>query len=425
MGAADRARARLVDGLREGGRLRSAAVEEAFRAVPRHLFLPSVSLAGAYADEAVAVQSVDGVTTSSASQPSMMAIMLDQLDLRPGHRVLEIGAGTGYNAALMARIVGPTGRVVAVDIDADLVDGAAHHLADAGVDAVELVCADGALGYPAAAPYDRIVLTVGSGDVRPEWVAQLVPGGRLLLPLAVRGTQLSVALDLGPDGVLRSDSVARCAFVRLRGVGAVRESGVTVGDGLSLLPADDRTARPQSARTALSAPGVARPAPVPLGVGDLWDGLGLWLALAEPGTCRLLAGTRDPDDADDVDEPKGVGIAGQLLLRAGMSRMTIGLLVDSPQGPGLAAVLLDRNLDAVGPWPVRVQAFGPAGGAAVDRVLAACVAWRDAGRPTAADLRLTVVPRRAGLADTAHEAPPGVTVVEKEYCRVLARVAAP
>ena len=117
------------------------------------------------------MQAVDGVTTSSASQPSMMAIMLGQLDLQPGHRVLEIGAGTGYNAALMARIVGPGGRVVAVDIDADLVDGAARHLAAAGVDGVELVCADGARGYPPAAPYDRIVLTVGSGDVRPEWVA--------------------------------------------------------------------------------------------------------------------------------------------------------------------------------------------------------------------------------------------------------------
>src|SRR4029079_19190306 len=200
MGAADRARVRLVGGLRDSGRLCSAAVEEAFRAVPRHLFLPGVPLPRAYADEAVAVQTVDGVTTSSASQPSMMAIMLAQLDLRPGHRVLEIGAGTGYNAALMARLVGRQGHVVSVDIDADLVDGAARHLAAAEVSDVELVCGDGALGHPSAAPYDRIVLTVGSGDVRPEWVAQLAPGGRLLLPLALWGTQVSVALDLGADG---------------------------------------------------------------------------------------------------------------------------------------------------------------------------------------------------------------------------------
>ena len=98
------------------------------------------------------MQSVDGVTTSSASQPSMMAIMLEQLDLRPGHRVLEIGAGTGYNAALLARIVGPAGRVVAVDIDPDLIRDAARHLVDAGVRGVELVCGDGALGHPPGAP---------------------------------------------------------------------------------------------------------------------------------------------------------------------------------------------------------------------------------------------------------------------------------
>ena len=94
----------------------------------------------------------------------------------------------------------PTGSVTAVDIDAELIDSAARHLAAAGVTGVRLVCADGALGHPPDAPYDRIVLTVGSSDVRPEWVAQLAPGGRLLLPLALRGSQLSVALDLGPDG---------------------------------------------------------------------------------------------------------------------------------------------------------------------------------------------------------------------------------
>src|SRR4051794_5742981 len=289
MGAADRARARLVDGLHDSGRLCSAAVEEAFRTVPRHLFLPGVPLARAYADEAVAVQAVDGVTTSSASQPSMMAIMLAQLDLRPGHRVLEVGAGTGYNAALMARIVGPQGHVIAIDIDEELVDGAARHLAAAGVSDVELVCGDGALGHPPGAPYDRIILTVGSGEVRPEWIAQLAPGGRLLLPLALRGTQLSVALDLGADGALLSASVHRCAFVRLRGVGATSETGVPVGGGVCVLPAGG-VVRPELVRAALAAPGPARHLPEPLSAADLWDGLGMWLALTEPGACRFLAG---------------------------------------------------------------------------------------------------------------------------------------
>jgi protein-L-isoaspartate(D-aspartate) O-methyltransferase len=415
MGAADRARARLVDGLRDSGRLCGPAVEEAFRAVPRHLFLPGVSLTRAYADEAVAVQAVDGVTTSSASQPSMMAIMLEQLDLHPGHRVLEIGAGTGYNAALMARLVGPEGAVVAVDIDPELVDAAAQHLAEADVDGVELVCADGALGYPERAPYDRIVLTVGSGDVRPEWIAQLAPGGRLLLPLGVRGTQLSVALDLGPDGVLRSDSVSRCAFVRLRGVGAVAEAGVA-SEGLSVLPADDRGFDAESVRVALSAPGRLRPSPVLVGPADLWDGFGLWLALREPGTCRLLAPSVDPDDLEPL------GTAAEFL-GLGPGHATVGVVVNDAGGPGLAAVVLDRvgDTDARGPWPVLVRAFGPSGDAAAERVLAACSAWQAAGRPTSADLRMTVVPR--GVAPPL--AGPDVTLVEKEQCRVVVELRSP
>ena len=413
MGAADRARARLVDGLHDSGRLCSAAVEEAFRTVPRHLFLPGVPLARAYADEAVAVQAVDGVTTSSASQPSMMAIMLAQLDLRPGHRVLEIGAGTGYNAALMARIVGPQGHVIAVDIDEELVDGAARHLAASGVSDVELVCGDGALGHPAGAPYDRIILTVGSGEVRPEWIAQLAPGGRLLLPLALRGTQLSVALDLGADGALRSASVHRCAFVRLRGVGATSETGVPVGGGVSVLPAGG-VVRPELVRAALAAPGPARHLPEPLSAADLWDGLGMWLALTEPGACRFLAGPVDRDDPDPD------GLPAELMPVRGRGA-GIGLAADASTGPGLAVVVLDpaADLGARGPWPVRVRAFGPAGDALTERLLAAAAEWVDAGRPIPEDLRLTVVPRGV-------EVPPegARAVVEQEHCRVLVHLPA-
>jgi protein-L-isoaspartate(D-aspartate) O-methyltransferase len=413
MSAADRARARLVDGLHGSGRLCSAAVEEAFRTVPRHLFLPGVPLARAYADEAVAVQAVEGVTTSSASQPSMMAIMLAQLDLQPGHRVLEVGAGTGYNAALMTRIVGSRGHVVAVDIDAELVDGAARHLAAAGVSDVELVCGDGALGYPPGMPYDRIILTVGSGEVRPEWVAQLAPGGRLRLPLALRGTQLSVALDLGTDGALRSASVHRCAFVRLRGVGAVSEAGTSVDGGVTVMPAEG-TVRPELVRAALSAPGGTRYLPGPLGAADLWDGFGMWLALTEPGACRLLARQADLDDPDPG------GFPDDLMPVRGCAA-SIGILADTAAGPGLAAVVLDPVADpgARGPWTVRVRAFGPAVDALTERLLAAAASWTDAGRPVPEDLRLTVVPRGVDVA-----AADAIAVVEQEHCRVLVHLAA-
>ena len=385
--------------MRESGRIRTAAVEEAFRAVPRHLFLPGLAVADAYADEAVAVQFTAGVATSSASQPSMMAIMLEQLGLQPGHRVLEIGAGTGYNAALMSRIVGPAGAVTAVDIDEELVDRAAVHLASARVDGVDLVAADGADGHPPGAPYDRIVLTVGSDDVQPAWVAQLAPGGRLLLPLAVRGSQLSVALDLGPDGVLRCDSVRSCAFIRLRGAAASGDvTRLVEGLGVALQTPDDLP-EPDLAvvASALADPREWRAAPVLLGAVDIWDGFGLWLALTEPGACRLLAVEPETELPDD-------------LLPLGSTGGTVALAADD----GVAAVV-QAGQPGPGPGAVAVREFGPGGAALGDRLLAALRGWAAAGRPGAADWRLTVVP-------TGVDAPalPASQVIVKEHCRVLA-----
>lgn len=412
MAAAERVRASMVDVLCDAGRIRSPSVEDAFRNVPRHLFLPGLALDEAYADEAVAVQFADGVATSSASQPSMMAIMLEQLDLRPGQRVLEIGAGTGYNAALMARIIGPSGTVTAVDIDEDLVERAAANLASAGVDGVELVAADGALGHPPGAPYDRIVLTVGSGDIRPEWVAQLVPGGRLLLPIAVRGSQLSTALDLGPDGVLRSHSVRSCAFIRLRGVGASADVATRL-DGVGLMlqvPEDGPRADAAGVTAALAEPGALLTVPVALGAADVWDGFGLWLALTEPGACRLLAAESETGLPDDL-LPLGPG-SGSIAL-ASMAGM---------QPPGLAVVVAGPGRpDGRGPGVVAVREFGRSGPTLSGRLLASLDRWIAAGRPGAAEWRIVAVP-----AGAFHEDPPaGVGVVRKTHCSLLVDLPVP
>ena len=258
-------RARLVGRLVAGGRISTPAVEGAFRTVPRHVFLPGLPAERAYADEAVPIKWQDGVAISSVSQPSMMAIMLEQLDLRPAQRVLEIGAGSGYNAALIARIVGPSGLVVSIDIDQDLVDSAAAHLTAAGVDGVQLACADGAGGFPAAAPYDpRIVLTVGSGG-HPAVLGGAT--GRRPVGCCCRcrsgDSQLSIALDL----MARLAAVAvQLLGVRLRvhqaawrrrrcaEVGTTRQPG-----GVVQCFADGRHADP--------APGAGRPRrrPVPPG----------------------------------------------------------------------------------------------------------------------------------------------------------------
>ncbi|MFF5716420.1 methyltransferase, FxLD system [Streptomyces buecherae] len=186
---AERLRNVLVDQLRADGHARTPAVETALRTVPRHVFVPEASLEDAYANAPVHIKyDTDGTSISCASQPGVVALMLDQLDAQPGERILELGAGTGYNAGLLAHLVGENGHVTTLDVDDDLVEGARTHLAAAGITNVEAVTRDGALGYAEAAPYDRIIATVGAHGVPHAWLQQLAPGGRLLVPQRLKGT---------------------------------------------------------------------------------------------------------------------------------------------------------------------------------------------------------------------------------------------
>src|SRR5919202_4998573 len=137
----------LVDDLKREGRVHSARVEAALRAVPREVFVPGVPLDEVYRpSDAIVVKRLEGISVSSASAPDVVAVMLEQLAVEPGQRVLEVGAGTGYNAALLAELVGPEGQVVSIEIDEDLVAAAREHLRAAGYDQVQVVLGDGALG---------------------------------------------------------------------------------------------------------------------------------------------------------------------------------------------------------------------------------------------------------------------------------------
>ncbi|GGX50715.1 methyltransferase, FxLD system [Streptomyces noursei] len=186
---AERLRNALVDQLQADGHARTPAVEAALRTVPRHLFVPEAPLSDAYANAPVNIKyDTDGTSISCASQPSVVALMLDQLQAQPGERILELGAGTGYNAALAGHLVGPNGHVTTIDVDDDLVEGTRAHLAAAGVTNVEALTRDGAVGHAEGAPYDRIIATVGAHGIPPAWLDQLAPGGRLVTPQRLKGS---------------------------------------------------------------------------------------------------------------------------------------------------------------------------------------------------------------------------------------------
>ncbi|WP_333740807.1 methyltransferase domain-containing protein [Streptomyces sp. IBSBF 2806] len=178
---------------------------EAFATVPRHLFVPYyyVSgaggyerrwcessdprgrerwLRGAYEDVPLATRLRDGVLLSSSSQPSLMALMLAELHIEDGDRVLEIGAGTGYNAALLSYRLGDA-NVTTVDLDPEITESARRHLADAGYRPA-VVTGDGARGVPERAPFDRIVATCTLASIPSAWTAQCAPGALVLAPLA-------------------------------------------------------------------------------------------------------------------------------------------------------------------------------------------------------------------------------------------------
>ncbi|GGQ97628.1 methyltransferase, FxLD system [Streptomyces asoensis] len=214
---ATRLRHALVDKIQADGHARTPAVETALRTVPRHLFVPQAPLSEAYANAPVNIKyDTDGTSISCASQPDVVALMLDQLQAQPGERILELGAGTGYNAALIGHIVGPDGHVTTLDVDDDLVEGARAHLAATGFTHVEALARDGALGHTEGAPYDRIIATVGAHGIPHAWLEQLAPGGRLVTPQRLKGSVSRSIVYEERDGRWVSSGSQMNTFMPLR-----------------------------------------------------------------------------------------------------------------------------------------------------------------------------------------------------------------
>lgn len=350
----------LVEELQRRRALTDDRVAAAFAAVPRHRFLPGVAPEEVYSDRAILTKIADGVGLSSSSQPAIMAIMLQQLLVEPGQRVLEIGAGTGYNAALLRDLVGPRGRVTTVDVDDDLVEGARAHLDDAGYGDVTVVLGDGGYGYPRHAPYDRIILTVGAADVLPAWVEQLRPDGLLVLPIQLGAGMYSAALRKLRDGTLISESLVPCGFIRLRGVFASAEREVRLGYWTAHVEPGPRL-DPEKIADLLALPG--DDAPVPPQAAEA----SLYLSFCGEPLARLLHWADGPGDANYSRDA--------LIDTAAMS----ACLLPSWHEPGAP--------------PTAATARRLGSPAAYDRLLAHLDRWAALGRPRHDDLRLLVTPR--------------------------------
>jgi protein-L-isoaspartate(D-aspartate) O-methyltransferase len=379
-------RARLAASLRGGGRA-GDAVSDAFLAVPRHVFLPRDSAARAYEDAAIVIKSdADGLPVSASTRPAMMAIMLEQLELAPGHRVLEIGTGSGYNAALIAQIVGDSGSVDTIDVEPDLVERARASLAAAGFAGVRVSCGDGAAGVPGHAPYDRIVVTAGVWDLTPPWLAQLGGGGRIVAPISVRGIQLAVAFERAADH-WAGRQACRCRFIRMSGVSAGPEVVVPLGPqpGLHVLVADGEVPEAGPLYEALSGPAMDVLVPSGLRVGGIAElaDLDLWLALTEPGLSRLNMMGSHEGQANQAQR----AIAGRMPLggfaQCGTGRVAVAVAALAVP-PGLARN--DR------PVEVAVRGYGPGGAALAAHLAQRAVAWDEAGRPGAGTLELAAYP---------------------------------
>jgi protein-L-isoaspartate(D-aspartate) O-methyltransferase len=199
----------MVERLRDHYRIRDARVLEALAAVPRHLFVPEALQGRAYGDHALPISA-----GQSISQPYIVARMTELLEADKSSRVLEIGAGSGYQTAVLARVAG---QVYAIERIAELAREAQARIRSLGIYNATVKCFDGTLGWAAHAPYDCILVAAGGPEVPEPLLAQLKVGGRLVIPVGPsRQSQRLVRVVRAEEGYQREEH-GSCAFVPLIG----------------------------------------------------------------------------------------------------------------------------------------------------------------------------------------------------------------
>lgn len=399
----------------DGGWAPSEPVQAALRAVPRHRFAPEAELAAAYdgGDRAVVTRYDEtDAAISSVSAAWLQADMIEHLCLKPGSFVFEAGSG-GYNAELIAHVVGPDGRVVTVDIDPWVVRRTRRFLTEAGSGRVTALEGDAALGAPAPlvprGGFDGSVITYNCWDVAPAWREQLAEGGRLVLPLEMGGYTRAVTFERRGQ-VLHARRFTHCGFVRDQGQQARAVPIVPLFDGGLTLRFEHGTVtvtitEKAGLEDALRGPRHEVATGVTMGATRTYFGsLQLYAATTQPGFCRLAA-HQDPYEvvsgiAKDRDAPAIVGDASLASL----------IHVQTKDG--------DRPQDKEWEWVVR--AWGEQGPALAERLADTVRAWdrhvRADDNDRHADPVLTVHP-----AGTPDDLLPAGDVLDKEHCRLVFR----
>ena len=203
-------RERLEKQLQRDGRILSNDVEDAFLAVPREEFIPNKQKPYSYVDKPLDIGS-----NQTISAPHMVAIMVEAIDLKKGQKILEIGAGSGYHAAIVAHIVGKEGKVISVERIESLAESAKEHLNKAGIRNVEVIVGDGSMGLEQYAPYDHIYVTCAAPLIPKPLIDQLKNGGSLLIPVGDRICDLQKITKKGDETSV--ENLGGCAFVPLIG----------------------------------------------------------------------------------------------------------------------------------------------------------------------------------------------------------------
>jgi protein-L-isoaspartate(D-aspartate) O-methyltransferase len=192
----------------EGRGIENRDVLRVMRATPRHLFVPPDEVARAYEDRPLAIG-----FGATISQPYVVALMTELLGPQPAHKVLEVGTGSGYQAAILSQLVS---HVYTVELMAELAARSRATLSRLGYRNVTVKQGDGYLGWPEQAPFDRVIVTAAPTDIPPRLVDQLARGGRIVAPVGPEHRQELIVIDKLKSGELKRTSAGAVAFVPMR-----------------------------------------------------------------------------------------------------------------------------------------------------------------------------------------------------------------